>query len=1191
MKILRLSCENINSLKGPIHNLEIGTGVLAKHGLFAITGPTGVGKSTLLDVICVALYGKTPRLERKTENLMSKLAAFCWAEVEFELKGAEYRCRWELHRSRKKVTGAIQSPKMFLAKIQGDGEGELIEDKFSKVPIMIQDLTGLDFQRFCRSMLLAQGEFDAFLKGNDNEKAELLEKMTGTEIYKDISMKVYEKAKFYENKWKDNLTWESQHLELKNSRSSIEIEKELNELNAMLQVVLKEREQCQKNIVLAEQKEKLELKLKTLTESMLQWEVESQAQQRKKWLLWKKAEPAFLRLNQLQDSQARLKDISEKLNKAKIKGEELSTQLLNVQKEKEMVQSKVEEVNKKYLSMEELLPVILKLREQIENLKKIASEAENQLFQVRRGELKLKEEMALHVNEKRSCDKLIAEIEEWEKSYGKFDELSLKLNELKIQCEGFLQVDVDLLNRSKLKTNLEQEIKKRSIVTEEQLKKNEILEGKKSKLDEELKSVENEKVENFSYIDEDNELETLYHKISKYEKLQEVGVSLKKYKANIENKNLRIEKGEIELEDKNKLLMKVERELQELKKGHYIGSFSEARETLDSDEVCPLCGSKDHAFHHLESVSVATPENILKKEKELDQIQRESITFIEKLRSEKEAVLTDSKDLEEESKKYSELLKELGVKIDVDSENIVASELESLLNEKKQLQERNQKKKELDRKLMKLYAERKTLGEQSESVQSDLNKFKSEEKDFVIKLDQIEGEIKKIKESQSEKSRSILEGSTWLKVELISIEDVLKKTNQFSNDLKLKKESFEQAIDKRQVLDLSIVRVEEQLKELVFKGEALKNDNISYKSELIKVINSLQEVYETPESFDADYEALKELKKMSESQLQLLINKGHELQFELKHGQSEILNLKKDLPELKAEVESKQKELVKSYTEQGFDSQASLESAVLHEDLLTELSDWNLDYEARGQVLSLKLDESRKELATFTEVDLQKLRDTYRDLNDKFENYSKQSGALVREREEDLKWQRQHADHLEKRNELEKTYKEWDLLRQLIGSADGNAFRKIAQKVTLKFLLKLANRHLGVILERYQLIEVSGSELNIALVDQYQAMSERPLETLSGGERFMVSLALALSLSDISRRGQSIESLFIDEGFGSLDAHALDRVLEALDKIRQMGRSIGVISHVEALKERISAQIKIEPLRNGMSRVSIVEAH
>jgi exonuclease SbcC len=185
---------------------------------------------------------------------------------------------------------------------------------------------------------------------------------------------------------------------------------------------------------------------------------------------------------------------------------------------------------------------------------------------------------------------------------------------------------------------------------------------------------------------------------------------------------------------------------------------------------------------------------------------------------------------------------------------------------------------------------------------------------------------------------------------------------------------------------------------------------------------------------------------------------------------------------------------------------------------------------------------------------------------------------------------KQFQDQIESSQKAEKDYLEWEQLRRLIGSADGSAFRRIAQRITLKFLLKLANRHLKTILERYQLVEESDREMGIILKDRYQAMSSRPMETLSGGERFMISLALALALSDISRRHQSIESLFIDEGFGALDVHALDRVLESLDKIRQMGRTIGIISHIEALKERIPVQIQVHPLQGGSSAVKVVGA-
>ena len=164
----------------------------------------------------------------------------------------------------------------------------------------------------------------------------------------------------------------------------------------------------------------------------------------------------------------------------------------------------------------------------------------------------------------------------------------------------------------------------------------------------------------------------------------------------------------------------------------------------------------------------------------------------------------------------------------------------------------------------------------------------------------------------------------------------------------------------------------------------------------------------------------------------------------------------------------------------------------------------------------------------------------------------------------------------------------WQRLDSLIGSARGDKFRKFAQGLTLDHLLHLANRHLARLHGRYLLRRKSTSELELDIVDSWQGDAARDTRTLSGGESFLVSLALALALSDLVCHKTSIDSLFLDEGFGTLDGDTLDIALNALDTLNASGKMIGIISHVEGLKERIPAQIKVDKGGGiGHSRLSI----
>ncbi len=164
----------------------------------------------------------------------------------------------------------------------------------------------------------------------------------------------------------------------------------------------------------------------------------------------------------------------------------------------------------------------------------------------------------------------------------------------------------------------------------------------------------------------------------------------------------------------------------------------------------------------------------------------------------------------------------------------------------------------------------------------------------------------------------------------------------------------------------------------------------------------------------------------------------------------------------------------------------------------------------------------------------------------------------------------------------------WGRLKELIGSADGAKFSRFAQSLTLRQLIGLANEHLKVLAERYRLMAAAGDELDLRIVDLYQANVDRPMESLSGGESFLASLALALGLSELASRHHPIDSLFIDEGFGTLDSETLEIALSALENLRSRGKTIGLISHVDLLKERLTTQVRVVRGAGGTSRIEVV---
>lgn len=177
---------------------------------------------------------------------------------------------------------------------------------------------------------------------------------------------------------------------------------------------------------------------------------------------------------------------------------------------------------------------------------------------------------------------------------------------------------------------------------------------------------------------------------------------------------------------------------------------------------------------------------------------------------------------------------------------------------------------------------------------------------------------------------------------------------------------------------------------------------------------------------------------------------------------------------------------------------------------------------------------------------------------------------------------------LRKRHEeCKKVATDWSKLNMLLGSSDGNKFRMIAQGYTLDIMLAYANRHLKELTDRYELARISPDSLAIKVIDLDMLSESRSVHSLSGGESFLVSLALALALSSLSSNKMSIESLFIDEGFGSLDSEVLGVAMDALERLQNQGRKIGVISHLSDMIERIPTQICVKRSKEGKSSIRI----
>ena len=275
MRILGVRFKNINSLAGE-WQIDFTRPEYTADGIFAITGPTGAGKTTLLDVICLALYGRTPRLDRVNKSgndVMTRQTGECFAEVTFSTQKGSFRCYWSQHRARKKADAELQTPRH---EISDAHSGQIIDNQIRSVEKRIEETTGMDFQRFTQSMMLAQGGFAAFLKASADERAPILEQITGTAIYSDISIKVHERHTF-ERTQLQLLQGELSGMQLltpeqEASLKDQELEHAANLLSEKIQL-----DKVKEHIAWQSQCQDLEQKLLTLKQQQADWQQQDHA--------------------------------------------------------------------------------------------------------------------------------------------------------------------------------------------------------------------------------------------------------------------------------------------------------------------------------------------------------------------------------------------------------------------------------------------------------------------------------------------------------------------------------------------------------------------------------------------------------------------------------------------------------------------------------------------------------------------------------------------------------------------------------------------------------------------------------------------------------------------------------------------------------------------------------------------------
>ncbi|WPJ94962.1 AAA family ATPase [Coraliomargarita algicola] len=1151
MKILKITFQNLNSLQGT-HIIDLENGLLSEAGIFSITGPTGAGKSTILDAITLALFGKAARYDKEANpgEMMTRGTGECAAEILFECNKGRYCAKWTRARARKKPNGKLQSPKREVSKAD---TGEIIAEKLKEADQMVESLTGLDYHRFLRSVLLAQGRFKEFLDAGDNERGDLLEKITGTEIYSRISQKAYETERAHDAA--------IQAAQQKLSGVELKTQEQLDDLR-------------QEQITKETEVKALNLKQQTLRTKLQRFEhyrnLQATLEQSNKDLLkWQEADQAFTSSrNQLTQHEA-TQPFQADLIELEAKQRQHHTLTQAIEALSQIAQQQQTAAKQRLLATLQYVEATLKAQSH-----KITTVAATQL-KIETAE----KELTAWLTDNASTRNIEVELPEL-RALGE----SVRHTDKALQRT---QSELAVLAKDQLANEQALATKKASINAAQQIlsKARELVASTAQAVAKEAagKSVDEWTQMAKAHALADESAKTLSVQHSHWSKAQARLTKLKErhpplleqFASAKQARNAHaasVAKETTILEDKQKIY----------DQARLIAKLETHRADLKPDQACPLCGSLEHPYvDHLESnedndkLAVATQKQVLADaEKALKQAVEVFNRLDEKLKSLELDITKATQDLDEQAATVAAAAKAAGYHDALENDDAFSRWQQSLQERHSATDTKLEQLQRLDRAACEAKEAFATLDAADRVSATQLHNLEQKKVDHSTKHQSLQIEQNN---TQEDIDTQLAAFNQKLATHLPPARSPA-ETRSHTQKLEHQLQAYQRQLDTQTQQRLKLKELAADLKELKQAHTRLSEERAQWQSKLdahpeTTLSNSSLTV---PES---------EAQRRSECQAAL--DKAQEAAQSLSHKRN-------DLAEINQAIQTTTHALNARLVNTPFKSIQLLKAARLSDTQLTEISATKDRLKSQHDQLLGRIDQTQNQLKKFAKqepfsAEAEAPLKAEQTTNEQHLSiHNKRLGEIKLLLELDAKARNSQAELIAQIERLSKEARPWIELNALIGSASGDKFSKFAQGLTLAQLLHLANKHLLQLNDRYYIQQTQESELSLEIVDRYQADAIRPTRSLSGGESFLVSLALALGLSDLAGSDTKIESLFIDEGFGTLDTDTLDMALAALENLRMSNRTIGIISHVEALKHRISAQIRITKSSSGHGTLEII---
>ncbi|WP_435276004.1 AAA family ATPase [Psychrobium sp. nBUS_13] len=1244
MKIISLEGENLASLAAPFH-INFAKGILADAGLFAISGNTGAGKSTLLDAICLALFDAMPRFsnsrrgaaighaqseesERVKSNdvrhILTRGAANGFAQVEFALdNGQHYQAKWSVKRARNSARGRLQAQEMQLVDCK---DNQVLATKKTEVLALIESLIGLNYEQFKRSVLLAQGDFAAFLKAPAKERSELLERITGTQLYSQISKQAFAQAKEQEQ---NLLLLESKIGEVKllSTEQQQALVGQLTALNDQVADVERQKKllqwlgdkltaktQVQNNLV--EDKERLSQALQAIKQQDSINQILDKIEQAQDARVVFAQQAKYKK--ELTDQQQAVEELSKQHQAALAQHQDTNHQSgrlaqLELQAQQQLADKlpDIELAITKEAAIASQVSQYDSVLQQINTLELHCDENANKLgaFKKQLESTSTEHEKVQHfLSEHQALAPLVTQIglveqhiQEYSLSVNHVSTLDAKLvtnkeqlSLYKIQLEQLKQrIEVEHQQAGSLQRDVEQ------LLNMQQSSSSEQLEQQLNQLQDSYNALLNEQqliVQGLQYQSMIGQKDQQQQELA-----QELDQLRQSYRQN-----------------KNQLdqhLPLRDEALKALNTAKQVMSLSEHRDTLIDGEPCALCGSLEHPYSEEQSVGneminqLATRFDQLEQQAHQYQEQLTKFDAIGKQKAEHVQQLT------RETNELNQLIKQLAIKeVSIERQGKVEHEVANLFNAIEQLKSQikhaqqvtndlNQSQQALEKAKHQVKTTQQEIAnteQQITALESDsilvtqsIEQYKQQQAERISALQalynlvdwrhilEVDIELAAFKRELATNIEQFVNGQesqlslanqiTHINQQIIAFDEQASQLEQQKQPLVKQYQYISQSIEQEKQTLLTLTQgrspqamrneLETKVKELATAHQNANSTLAQQHSHCLVIESQLSQVNERLMSITTENQSLanewqqwQQTLNMSEQDLIELLSYEQDWVIEQRQHQAQLLQ---NSHQSQAVVEQLQQQLIQL-------------EAVLNEKAAV-IAQMFPSLVPNPLICS---QEQRNMTENSVDATLSQLAQQQFEVRASLEQHNQ---AMVRfgELNQDIEQQQQE-------NQL------WQNMKELIGSADGAKFRTFAQSLTLEQMLLGANHHLIELAPRYSLERVPGAELDLQMIDKDMGDEVRSIDSLSGGETFLVSLALALGLGSLTSLQTTIRSLFIDEGFGTLDPDTLEVALSCLDSLQASGRQIGIISHVQGLVERVGTRIQVTSNGSGHSDVKLL---